>query len=231
MTDDCVKYSLTQNQIALCDIEDAEKIDIHQWQAQWSPHTKSYYAVATVKIDGKSTRIQMSRLVLNLKSNDKHQADHINHNTLDNRKKNLRIITNKVNSQNRRGVKGYYWSKIAKKWIANIGVNGKSIHLGRFTVESEARQAYLDARQKYGFIDLPTIIELTDREIGIRTMKQVNQSRRGVKGYSWNKRAKRWQAYTKVDRKMIHLGFYITEDEARRAYLNAREKYEFVKSP
>ena len=75
------------------------------------------------------------------------QIDHINGNRLDNRLGNLHLVSNRENHQNRAfhratGRLGYYWDKQANKWHARIRSNGKRIHLGYFTDENEAQQAY-----------------------------------------------------------------------------------------
>lgn len=70
---------------------------------------------------------------------DKH-VDHVDHNTLNNTRKNLRLCTNSQNIANRRGRQknntsgytGVFWSKNAKKWAAQIKFQNKAIHLGYF---------------------------------------------------------------------------------------------------
>lgn len=147
---------LTKGQIAFYDLEDAEKVEIYKWHVRWNPGTESYYAVATTPRPNKTT-IQMSRLIMGLSPGDGLMVDHINHNTLDNRKENLRIVTTVQNNQNRRNVKGYTWDERFKKWRSQITINDKPICLGKFKTESEARLAYINARVEYGFIDNPEI--------------------------------------------------------------------------
>jgi hypothetical protein len=50
----------------------------------------------------------------------------------------------------------------------------------------------------------------------------MNQSNR--KGYSWNKKLSKYQAYIMKDYKRIHLGYYNTQEEARQVYLNKAEE-------
>jgi hypothetical protein len=74
--------------------------------------------------------------------------DHININSLDNRIENLRVATMLEQTLNRKitiNAKGYYWVKSRQKWQAYISINNKSIFLGRFKKEEDARQAYLNA--------------------------------------------------------------------------------------
>jgi hypothetical protein len=77
--------------------------------------------------------------------------DHENTNTSDNRIFNLRILDNQKNTFNT-NAKGYYFAKNANKWSANIHLDYKKIYLGLYETEEEARNAYLDAKEKYHII-------------------------------------------------------------------------------
>jgi len=80
--------------------------------------------------------------------------DHIDGNRQNNSIENLRVVNQSQNGWNNyhRDVKGYYWDKSRKKFIARIRVNYKVIHLGYFDMESDAHNAYLDAKKKYHII-------------------------------------------------------------------------------
>jgi hypothetical protein len=80
------------------------------------------------------------------------QIDHINRDRSDNRIKNLRSVTNQENQFNRKSVKGYCWDKTNNKWMSKIKKNGKTINLGRFNTEEEAKEAYLEAKKVYHII-------------------------------------------------------------------------------
>lgn len=80
--------------------------------------------------------------------------DHINGKPLDNRLENLRPVTPRQNSINRRttaasGEKGVYRHVAIGKWTANIRVDGKLIHLGSYNSFGEAAQARRQATEKY----------------------------------------------------------------------------------
>jgi hypothetical protein len=82
------------------------------------------------------------------------QIDHINRIKNDNRICNLRSVTNQQNQWNRKIAKGY--SKIVYNdsiyYISQIHLNNKIIYLGCFNTEEKARNAYLQAKEKYHII-------------------------------------------------------------------------------
>jgi hypothetical protein len=82
-------------------------------------------------------------------SNTKIQVDHINGVKHDNRLENLRLVTNQQNHHNRTKALGYSWHKKMNKWHAKIKLDGRTIHLGYFVNESDARDAYLTAKLQY----------------------------------------------------------------------------------
>jgi hypothetical protein len=79
------------------------------------------------------------------------ELDHINKNKSDNRILNLRISNRSQQNQNT-NAKGYTLYKPNNKWQAQIYHNGKQIYLGRYNTEEEARDAYLQAKEKYHII-------------------------------------------------------------------------------
>ena len=82
-------------------------------------------------------------------------VDHINGNTYDNRKCNLRIVTHQQNMMNTKlrynnsGAKGVYHDKKYNNYKAKIKFNKKLIHLGTFDTLEEAIKARKEAEAKY----------------------------------------------------------------------------------
>lgn len=75
------------------------------------------------------------------------EIDHINGNKIDNRIENLRLVTRRRNSQNRKEHRdgklvGCYYHKRDRMYMASISISGKDIHIGYFTTEKEAHKAY-----------------------------------------------------------------------------------------
>ena len=71
-----------------------------------------------------------------------HEIDHINHDPTDNRIRNLRDVTCRVNQQNRRNFAGAYWNKEHRHWRAQINIDGVNTYLGSFKTKEEAQAAY-----------------------------------------------------------------------------------------
>ena len=136
---------LTQGQFAIVDDDDFETLSQWKWQAYWHERTQSFYATRRLSV-------KMHRQIMNCTPEE--QIDHINHNTLDNRRGNLRKCTATQNSINRRKRIGYKGvSSVRNKWRATIGSVRKNErrHLGYFPTAEEAARAYDSAAtEMYG---------------------------------------------------------------------------------
>lgn len=80
------------------------------------------------------------------------QIDHIDGNRVNNSIDNLRLVTNRENSQNRvrhrKGrLVGCSYHKLTNKWRAYTVIGSKQRHLGLFNTEQEAHEAYLVAAE------------------------------------------------------------------------------------
>ena len=112
-----------------------------------------YLAVGLLK-NGKQKTFSVHRLLYSAFVGDipdKMFIDHIDRNKTNNKLDNLRLVTAQQNQFNR-DPRGYSWDKEMKKWRAYIKLNGKTIHLGLFNTELEAKAAYLEAKDKLHII-------------------------------------------------------------------------------
>jgi len=87
------------------------------------------------------------------------EIDHITHGTMnfiDNRMCNLRLATHSQNIMNQgthvsntSGARGVTWHKRDKRWIAQITLNKKQLHLGYFEDKNDAIEARKQAVENY----------------------------------------------------------------------------------
>lgn len=111
----------------IIDREDVDRVRYIKWKLSHG------YVLNNSKRKGST--IYLHRVVL-----DTDQfVDHINHNILDNRKSNLRIVTKSQNQMNV-NYKGVSKTK-EDKWYAYIKINQKMINLGKYIDEEEALYA------------------------------------------------------------------------------------------
>ena len=66
------------------------------------------------------------------------EIDHINRNKLDNRKENLRFVTHRKNTQNRK-TNNTYWRKNGR-WSAYVCIDGKQKGIGTFDTQKKAQE-------------------------------------------------------------------------------------------
>lgn len=147
------KIFLTKNKFALVDYEDYEHLKKYKW------YFANGYARRNIRMaNGKRKIILMHRIIMNTPKGM--ETDHINGDTLDNRKCNLRICTKSKNQMNKGRVRkgtskykgvSYYITERHKtgKWVARITVDNKTVRLGYFSTEKEAAKAYNEAAKKY----------------------------------------------------------------------------------
>lgn len=135
---------LTRGHVAILDDEDFDRFAAFRWHA--NVQGVCIYARRCVRLDGRQRSEYLHRAVLDA---PKHLVvDHVNGNTLDNRRANLRLLTQPENCRNhgpRHGTsafKGVRWHYLYQRWYAQIGVAGQNLHLGVFDNEEDAARAY-----------------------------------------------------------------------------------------
>lgn len=145
---------LTRGYFTKVDDDDYEKFAIHRWYADDSRKSE-IRAVRSVNIGNKKIkRVTLSREIMG--ATEGVVVDHINRDSLDNRKSNLRICTQGENCRNRskqkHGISKYKGVSVAeKKWKAMITFQGKQIYLGTFSNEKDAAIAYNNkSRELFG---------------------------------------------------------------------------------
>ncbi len=142
------RIPLTQGQFAIVDEIDYGRLTSYKWFAMWDDHSQSFYAGRhSPTVNGYRTIIRMHREIMKVSARS--QVDHASHDTLDNRRSNLRLAThgqNKCNQGKRKdntsGFKGVSWRKRERKWIARIALEGKRKVIGYYDSAEDAGAAY-----------------------------------------------------------------------------------------
>lgn len=122
----------------MIDAEDAERVANVAWRA--SKDSSGYWRVAS-----STPRTSLHRFVMNAPKGL--VVDHVRHDTLDNRKSQLRVVTVQENSLNRRGpawdnktsgVRGVHWHKARRKWRVQLWRQRRLHEFGLYETLEEA---------------------------------------------------------------------------------------------
>jgi hypothetical protein len=143
----------------MVDVTDLERVRRLRWGATWDAKSQTYYVrtAVTWKDDERwrTTTLTLHRLVM--KAPSRLKVDHQNHDGLDNRRENLRMVTHAQNMQNLKGarkgsasgVRGVSWDAAYEKWKVGLKVGGRQIYLGRYESLADAEAAAIAGRQNY----------------------------------------------------------------------------------
>lgn len=139
------KIPLTKGKFAIVDDEDYEWLSERKWHIGGSGYA--------VRFSKRKCCLMHREIMKTPRGMD---VDHINGNTLDNRKENLRNCTRSQNNMNRNayrktlsGFKGVYWDKEKHLWYSRITYSGTDFRLGYFRDPVDAALAYDDAARKH----------------------------------------------------------------------------------
>lgn len=162
--------NLTQGKAAIIDDEDLARVSLFKWhfniKKSRRANTRQGYAQRGhyIRLGLKqytNKTIYLHRFILGVLDHPQVIVDHLNGDTLDNRKCNLRITTPQINARNRKSAingssshLGVHFHKINKKWRAQIKLNNKTKCLGCFSTEAEAiavREVFILTHQIDGY--------------------------------------------------------------------------------
>lgn len=147
---------LTKGMVAMVDIEDADLGEFN-WFANPTENGSRFYAARNGPPPDRAF-IHMHRVVAERSGYALVglTADHIDGNTMNNRRTNLRPATpsrqtmnTRRRSDNSTGIKGVSRDKAPGTWRARIMVGGRGVYLGSFRSQDEAAAAYAVAAARY----------------------------------------------------------------------------------
>lgn len=146
----------------LVDTKDLDKVlkrHTYRWTPWYAKNTDSYYARSTVYqgIGVNPLTIYLHYYIMDCP--DGYKVDHINHDTLDNRRENLRISLNDENTKHRKsknsnntsGYRNVSWNSRHNKWMVQLQIEGKNTVLKYFDYDKvDEAGVYAELmRQKY----------------------------------------------------------------------------------
>jgi hypothetical protein len=143
-----VEVKLPSGEIAVISEQDKDRVSSHKWYVAKKNNGKKYIYAFTQNSEGKKTFLYLHRLILALQPSDGMIADHINGDTFDNRRENLRVATpaqNNWNSKKKGGSNKYKGISLIKEtgmWDVRINANNRRYYLGHYRTEEEAALAY-----------------------------------------------------------------------------------------
>lgn len=210
---------LTRGFMAKCSDDDFYELAKYRWYAAVS--RKGVYARRGVYTESKQVKhISMAQTVLGDVPKGK-QVDHINGDTLDNRRENLRLCTPKENSHNRavRSTKkscpylGAYYRKDLGHWSSYIRVDGEDIFLGFFDTPEDAGMARDAAAAKYhGEFAKLNFPEKLGQPIRYKEHR-VKSGERNI----YPKKNGRFEVQFRINTNLVTLGTFATLEEAVKA--------------
>lgn len=135
---------LNGDQLALVDIEDYDLALTYAWREL---HGYAYYSSGNKK--GLYLHRAIIAHILNRELTRAEVVDHENHDTLDNRRKNLRLTSQHLNQanmvvpkHNTSGFKGVHWNTARSLWLANIKHEGHVWYVGAYEDIEDAAYGY-----------------------------------------------------------------------------------------
>jgi hypothetical protein len=206
--------------VAIVDDDDYDRINQFTWCYNKGTRNKTYYAIRGVRYGDKQFREYMHRVIMN--APDDIIVDHINHDTLDNRKENLRVGTQKLNQLNRishGGSKSKYKGVSLfsnGKWV----VHYKKEHIGYFVDEVDAALAYnaIAFKENPSWSLLNIIPGLSNEQlITMPASYKPRVSRNNYRGVR-QRSANCFEAYIQIDNDRQSIGTFPTELDAVTAY-------------
>lgn len=210
-------------EVAIVDEEDLAELLKFKWYLSSTGYACNLeYVKGSGKKEQKTVSRSMHRVIM--KAPKGVQVDHINGNRLDNRRENLRLCSLAQNNQNAKcysglGVKGVrqegavFSARIQSKPLGYYS----TLQLAALAYDREARLVFGEfAKLNYPEVtDYSEVMPLPPRNIGERTSAQV--------GVSFSHKRKAKQKWRAVYRKN-HLGWFVTEEEAVKCYLEAKNE-------
>jgi hypothetical protein len=138
---------LSQGQAVLVDDHDFSVHSQYRWCYRPERDGRQGYAVRHVKVDGKDRLAYLHREIMQPQAGM--EVVFLNHDTLDCRRENLRVVSKQEARQHHRvrrdsqsGSKGVRYNPESETWSAYVYRHGNAYHVGTFPYQHQAEEAY-----------------------------------------------------------------------------------------
>jgi len=137
---------ITRGLVTVVDDADFDMLNAFSWMATPASNKKKHYVSRSIWVGGSNKTVYMHRVLLNAPRGL--EVDHIDGDSLNNQRANLRLCTKGQNAVNRRsyspasGYRGVYGNTPRDTFKAEVTTNGERQRLGTFADPVEAAKAY-----------------------------------------------------------------------------------------
>jgi hypothetical protein len=153
------------------------------------------YAVFSVpRNNNKQKKFRLHRYLTNAEKG--YEVDHINHEKLDNRLINLRVVTKSINQQNRRNPKNVAYDKRSNLYYAYVTVNKKRHYSRYFKTEEEAVDEGLRMRaaiQKESYLHMTNPIDESEIDFQGKEKPRSTNKTSGIRFISLQTSSNKWR--------------------------------------
>lgn len=219
----------------IIDTSDLTKVDSFPgtWSSIYVKSMDAYYVKANRPMSWEGPRtVILTRWIT--EALQEMVVDHFNHNTLDNRRENLRVVTQAENCQNTSvqynnlysGIRGVTWDKKCNRWHASINHNGKRWFCGLHERLEDADRSVKIGRSQLMPYSLEAVEFKGNQEDVFASKDRPSNYKKykAPKGIYWDKKISKWWVMLVNKKKRHSFGYYTDLEEAIKVANEARKK-------
>lgn len=122
-------------------------------------------------------------------------------------------------------VSKHYWSVNSNTGYVSATINGKSILLSRYIMESVNESILIDHKNHILTDNRKENLRRASKSENCRNSKMQVNNTSGFPGVSWNKKSEKWVSYIYVNNVRKYLGTFDDKNEAIRERIKAEHRY------
>jgi len=109
-----------------------------------------------------------------------------------------------------------------------VPVNGrqKTVHMHQFIIGDTPKKSDIDHKDGNGCNNQKLNLRICTHQENMMNQKKPDKNCTSIyKGVCWHKRDNKWQSRIQIDGKLIHIGYFMDESDAARAYDKAAKHH------